>query len=176
MQITALVLLLALGEPIESSGNGGMVWIPGGEFTMGTDDPRSMPNERPAHRVKVRDFWVDEHDVTNAEFRKFVEATGYVTTAEKPVDWDELKKQVRPGTSRPPEKMLRPGAMVFTPPDHPVDLRDLSQWWTWTPGARWKHPQGPKSTLDGKDDHPVVQVSWDDAAAYAKWARKRLPT
>jgi formylglycine-generating enzyme required for sulfatase activity len=154
----------------------GMRWIPAGEFTMGTDDPNSMPNERPAHRVKLDGFWMDEHDVTNAEFRMFVDATGYVTTAERPIDWEELKKQVPPGTPKPDNEKLKPGSLVFTPPDHAVDLSDMSNWWTWTTGASWRHPQGPKSTIDGKDDLPVVQVSWDDAVAYAKWAGKRLPT
>src|SRR5207247_6003867 len=136
----------------------------------------SLPSERPAHRVKLDGFWMDQTDVTNAQFRKFVDATGYVTTAEKPVDWEELKKQVPPGTAKPADEMLKPGSLVFTPPDHPVDLRDLSQWWTWIAGASWKHPQGPSSNIDEKDEHPVVQVSWDDAVAYAKWAGKRLPT
>jgi sulfatase modifying factor 1 len=87
-----------------------------------------------------------------------------------------MKKQVPAGTPKPPDEMLKPGSLVFTPPDHPVDLRDMSNWWTWTTGASWQHPQGPKSNLDGKDSYPVVQVSWDDAVAYAKWAGKRLPT
>jgi formylglycine-generating enzyme required for sulfatase activity len=154
----------------------GMKWIPAGEFMMGTDDVNSMPNERPAHREKVEGFWMDAHDVTNAEYRKFVDVTKYITTAEKPVDWEELKKQVPPGTPKPPDEMLKPGSLVYTPPDHPVDLRDMSNWWTWTPGASWKHPEGPASSIDSKDDYPVVQVSWDDAVAYAKWAGKRLPT
>ena len=154
----------------------GMVWIPTGEFAMGTDEIRSMPNEQPSHRVKVSGFWIDEHDVTNAEFRKFVEATGYLTTAERPVDWREMKKQLPPGTPKPPEEKLKPGSLVFTPPDHAVDLSDMSNWWTWTNGADWRHPQGPGSSIDGKDDLPVVQIAWDDAAAYAKWAGKRLPT
>jgi formylglycine-generating enzyme len=156
----------------------GMVWIVGGEFVMGTDDLNSMPNERPAHRVRLDGFWMDQTAVTNAQFRAFVEATGYVTTAERPVDWEELKKQVPPGTPKPPDEMLQPGSLVFTPPppNHPVDLRDMSQWWTWTTGADWKHPEGPASNIDGRDAYPVVQVSWDDAAAYAKWAGKRLPT
>jgi len=153
-----------------------MILIPAGTFTMGTDDPNSLPNERPAHAVRVSGFWMDEHDVTNAEFRKFVDATGYLTTAEKPIDWDEMKKQVPPGTPKPPDDMLKPGSLVYTPPNHPVDLRNMANWWTWTTGANWKHPQGPASTLDGKDNYPVVQVSWFDAAAYAKWAGKRLPT
>jgi formylglycine-generating enzyme len=154
----------------------GMKWIPAGEFVMGTNDLNSMPNERPAHKVKLDGFWMDETPVTNAQFRKFVETTGYKTTAEKPVDWEELKKQVPPGTPKPPEEMLKPGSLVFTPPDHPVDLRDMSGWWKWTTGADWKHPQGPSSTIDGKDDYPVVQLSWDDAMAYARWAGKQLPT
>ncbi len=153
-----------------------MVWIPGGTFKMGTDDPNSMPNERPSHEVSVNGFWIDKYDVTNAEFRRFVEATGYVTTAEKPINWEELKKQLPPGTPRPSESMLQPGSLVFTPPQHAVDLMDMSGWWTWTTGTSWKHPQGPGSSIEGKDNYPVVQVSWDDAQAYAQWAGKRLPT
>ncbi len=153
-----------------------MIWIPDGEFTMGTDDPQSYPNERPSHHVKINGFWIDKYDVTNADFRKFVEATGYVTTAEKPVDWEELKKQLPQGTPKPDDSMLQPGAMVFTPPQQAVDLSDMTGWWTWTIGANWKHPQGPGSSIEGKDNYPVVQVSWDDAAAYAKWTGKRLPT
>ena len=177
-----LALILALLAAIRSisaapaTAPAGMAWIPAGEFTMGTDDPNSMQNERPAHRVKLDGFWMDEHDVTNAEFKKFAEAAGYITTAEKPIDWEEMKKQVAPGTPKPPDAMLKPGSLVYTPPDHPVDLRDMSNWWTWTTGANWKHPQGPESNIDGKDDFPVVQVSWDDAVAYTKWAGKRLPT
>src|SRR5690606_24040419 len=102
----------------------GMKWIPAGEFTMGTDDANSLPNERPAHRVRLDGYWIDETPVTNAQFRKFVEATGYLTTAELPVDWEELKKQLPPGTPKPADEMLKPGSLVFTPPDHPVDLRD----------------------------------------------------
>ena len=154
----------------------GMKWIPGGEFILGTDATDVPINERPPLRVRVDGFWMDQTDVTNAQFRAFVAATGYLTTAEKPVDWEELKKQVTPDTPRPPEEMLRPGSLVFTPPGHEVDLRDMSGWWAWTTGADWKHPRGPGSSIDGHDDDPVVQVSWDDAVAYAKWAGKRLPT
>lgn len=154
----------------------GMVWIPGGEFTMGGVGRLARPDEQPLHRVRVAGFWMDCTEVTNAEFRRFVEATGYVTTAERAVDWDELKKQLPPGTPRPPEDVLQPGAVVFTPPSGPVDLNDFGQWWTWTPGASWRHPGGPHTSLEGKDLHPVVQVSWDDAVAYCAWAGKRLPT
>jgi sulfatase modifying factor 1 len=154
----------------------GMVWIPGGEFTMGTDSELGWPDEKPAHRVRVDSFWMDETDVTNAQFREFVEATRYVTTAEKPPDVEEIMRQSPPGTPRPPKEKLVPGSLVFTPTKEPVSLKDFSQWWRWTPGAEWRHPEGPGSTIDGKDDHPVVHVSWFDAVAYAKWAGKRLPT
>jgi len=153
-----------------------MVWIPGGEFTMGTDSPIGKADEKPAHRVRVDPFWMDEHEVTNAQFRQFVDATGYMTTAEKPPDLDEIMRQVEPGSAPPRKEDLVPGSLVFVPTAGPVPLNDPVQWWKWTPGACWKHPEGPGSTIDGKDDHPVVHVSWDDAVAYAKWAGKRLPT
>jgi formylglycine-generating enzyme required for sulfatase activity len=155
----------------------GMVWVPGGEFTMGTDAEPGWPEERPAHRVRVDGFWMDATDVTNAQLRTFALATGYVTTAEKPVDAEEILRQSPPGTPRPPAEKLLPGSLVFRPTDGPVkDCHDVSQWWHWTPGANWRHPEGPGSDLDGKDDHPVVHVSWHDAVAYAQWAGKRLPT
>jgi formylglycine-generating enzyme len=153
-----------------------MVWIPSDEFTMGTDDVRSFPNERPAHKMRVEGFWIDEHDVTNAEFAKFVDATGYVTTAEKRPDWEGLKKQLPPGTPKPDDGVLVAGSLVFTPLSRPVPLNDLSAWWRWVPGANWRHPEGPGSNVESRENHPVVQVSWDDAVAYAKWAGKRLPT
>lgn len=143
---------------------------------MGTDAAHAMPNERPAHPVKISSFFLDERPVTNADFRRFVEATGYVTTAERPVEWEVLKSQLPPGTERPPDELLKPGSLVFTPPDHAVDPADMSGWWSWTIGASWEHPRGPESNIAGKDEYPVVQVSWDDAVAYAKWADKRLPT
>ncbi len=154
----------------------GMVWIPGGEFTMGTDSDMGWPDEKPSHRVRVDGFWMDETEVTNAQFRAFVEATGYVTTAEKPPDLEEILKQSPPGTPPPAKEKMVPGSLVFKPTKRSVDLRDFAQWWHWTPGADWRHPEGPGSSLDGRDNHPVVHISWDDAAAYAKWAGKRLPT
>lgn len=164
-------------RPASSKGAlAGMRLIPSGEFTMGTDDPISMPNERPAHRVRLDAFWIDEHDVTNEEFRKFVEVTGYVTTAERPPEWRELAAQLPPGTPKPPPETLIAGSLVFTAPDHRVPLDDMAAWWKWVPGASWKHPEGPQSNLDGRGRHPVVQISWDDATAYAKWVGKRLPT
>ena len=152
----------------------GMAWIPAGTFTMGWDGPEGRYDERPAHAVQVEGFWIDRTEVTNAQFREFVEATGYITTAEREVDWEEIRRQLPPGTPKPAEEMLQPGSLVFDPPDHAVDLAAFSQWWAWTPGASWRHPQGPGSDIEGKDHHPVVHVSWDDAAAYARWAGKRL--
>ena len=154
----------------------GMVWIPGGEFTMGTDDPESYEPERPAHRVKVTGFWMDATEVTNLQFKKFVEATGYVTMAEKKPEWEQLKKQMPPGTPRPPEANLVPGSLTFTPPSYAVNLNDYSQWWSFQPGCNWKHPEGPVSNIEDRWSHPVVQVSYDDAAAFSIWAKKRLPT
>ena len=154
----------------------GMVWIPGGEFTVGTDAAEAHRSETPAHRVRINGFWMDETDVTNAQFQTFVEATGYITTAERKPMLEEIMAQAPRGAAPPKPEFLVPGSVVFTPPDHPVSLDDVSQWQKWTPGANWKNPEGPGSSLEARDDHPVVHVSWDDAAAYAKWAGKRLPT
>ncbi len=163
-------------ETVPTEGPPGMRWSPGGEFTMGTDEADAWDNEKPAHRVRVGGFWMDETEVTNGQFRKFVEATKYETTAEKPPDLEELMKQLEPGTPPPRKEDLVPGAMVFMPPKEVRNLKDFRQWWRWTPGANWRHPEGPGSTIEGKDDHPVVHVSWYDAVAYARWAGKRLPT
>ncbi len=154
----------------------GMAWIPGNEFLMGNDHEMSQPNERPAHKVRVSGFWMDVHDVTNAQFRRFVEATGYVTTAERKPRWEDLRAQLPPGTPRPDDSRLQAGAMVFVGTETEVSLRDYSRWWRFVPGADWRHPAGSGSNIDGKEDHPVVQVSYQDAQAYAKWAGKRLPT
>jgi sulfatase modifying factor 1 len=162
--------------PATGASTAEMRWIPSGEFTMGTDASHGMANERPAHRVRVNGLWIDEHPVTNAEFDRFVKATRHVTTAEKAPDWEEIKKQVPPGTPKPDASVLVAGSVVFVPPPGPVPLTDVSAWWQWIPGADWRHPEGPGSTLDGRATHPVVQVSWDDAVAYAKWAGKQLPT
>lgn len=154
----------------------GMAWIPAAEFLMGNNHKLSQPNELPAHSVSITGFWMDVNDVTNADFRRFVQATGYVTTAEKKPRWEDLEVQLPPGTPRPDDNLLVPGAMVFVGTAAEVSLRDYSQWWQFVPGANWRQPQGPDSNIDGKDDHPVVQVSYEDAQAYAKWAGKRLPT
>ena len=154
----------------------GMVFIPGGEFDMGGDNDQAQPDERPKHRVRVSPFWMDQTEVTNAQFKKFVAATRYITTAERKPDWEELKKTLPPGTPKPADSLLVAASLVFKATSGPVDLNDYSQWWSWVKGANWKHPGGPGTSIEGKDHEPVVQVSWDDAMAYCKWAGKRLPT
>jgi formylglycine-generating enzyme required for sulfatase activity len=149
-----------------SSAEPGMVRIPGGTFRMGSD--KHYPEEAPAHRVSVDGFWMDATPVTNAQFRAFVEATGYVTWAEIDPDPKDY-----PGAKA---SMLKAGGLAFTPPRKPVDLRDFSQWWRFTFGANWRRPYGKGSHIGGLDDHPVVQIAYKDAEAYATWAGKELPT
>jgi formylglycine-generating enzyme required for sulfatase activity len=153
-----------------------MAWIAGGEFSMGSEDPRSMSSggheamndARPVHRVDVDGFWMDKTDVTNAQFARFVAATGYKTVAErKPTRADF--PNAKPGD-------LVPGSIVFKAPNHPVDLRDELAWWRYVPGADWRHPTGPGSSIQGRGNFPVVQIAYEDAAAYARWAHARLPT
>ena len=154
----------------------GMVWIPGGTFEMGDDGPHALPHEQPVHRVHVDGFYVDGEAVTNARFAAFVEATGYVTVAERAPNVDEIMRQLPPGTPPPAKELLVPGSLVFTPVEGAVDLRDASRWWRWVPGASWRHPAGPASNIADKARHPVVQVAWEDAVAFATWAGGRLPT
>ena len=160
----------------DSASTKAMVRIPGGAFMMGASDQQGRADEYPQHAVQVKSFWMDATEVTNAQFKKFVEATGYVTTAERKPDWEALKKQLPPGTPKPPDSVLVAASLVFTPPDRQVPLNNAAQWWQWVKGASWKHPQGPASSIDKKDNYPVVHISWEDANAYAHWAGKRLPT
>ncbi|MES2572560.1 MAG: formylglycine-generating enzyme family protein [Verrucomicrobiota bacterium] len=154
----------------------GMGWIPGGTFSMGNADPtRSvcggkdpMPDARPIHRVAVEGFWMDLTEVTNAQFAAFVKATGHVTVAER-----KPRPEDFPGA---PVELLVPGSIVFTPPPGPVPLDNFTQWWRYQPGAQWRHPEGPGSSIEGKETFPVVHVAFADAEAYAKWAGKRLPS
>ena len=143
-----------------------MIFVPGGEFRMGSD--RHYPEEAPVHRVSVGAFWIDRAPVTNRQFRKFVNATKHVTFAEIAPDPKDY-----PGAL---PHMLKAGSLVFTPPQGPVDLSDWSQWWRFKFGADWRRPYGPRSSISGLDDHPVVHVAYRDAEAYARWAGKELPT
>ena len=143
-----------------------MVWVPGGEFLMGSND--FYPEERPVHPAVVNGFWIDVFPVTNAAFRRFVKATGYRTVAERALNPADF-----PGAD---PAVLVPGALVFRNPGHPVSLHDVRQWWAYVPSASWRHPEGLGSTLDGRERHPVVHVAYADALAYATWAGKALPT
>jgi formylglycine-generating enzyme required for sulfatase activity len=153
-------------EPLAGNSLEGMTWIPGGTFRMGSND--FYPEERPVHRVTMDGFWVDKYAVTNAEFRRFVEATGYSTVAERPPDPKEY-----PGID---PALLVPGSLVFHRPPHRVSLRDSRAWWIYLPGACWYHPEGPSSNINGREHHPVVHVAYQDAQAYAAWMEKSLPT
>jgi formylglycine-generating enzyme required for sulfatase activity len=154
----------------------GMVWVKGGVFSMGGDNEQASEDEFPKHQVEVGGFWMDATEVTNAQFAEFVKATGYITTAEQKPDWEELKKQLPLDTPKPDDNVLVASSLVFKAPPSAVNLQDYSQWWVWTEGADWKHPDGPASNIKGKENHPVVHISWYDAQAYCKWAGKRLPT
>jgi len=143
-----------------------MAWVPGGSFLMGSAS--FYPEERPVHRVSVDSFWIDQHPVTAAEYRRFVRATGYVTVAERPLDPEQYP-------DADPD-LLVPGSLVFRKTTGPVDLGDYHNWWEYRPGAYWKRPAGPGSTINGRDRHPVVHVAWEDVEAYAAWAGKELPT
>lgn len=160
----------AIGEavPVTNAKKGSteeMVWIAGGTFLMGNDE---FPDSRPVHRVTVNSFWMDEHEVTNAQFAEFVRQTGYVTVAERPLNPEDYPDV--------PQSQLVPGSAVFTPPAQDVSLQNPLQWWAYVGGASWQHPKGPKSRIKGREHEPVVHISYDDAAAYANWAGKRLPT
>jgi formylglycine-generating enzyme len=175
---TRNIFLPTIPNKIPAPGNPpeGMNWIPGGEFSMGCKDPIALPDggheamedARPIHRVYVDGFWMDKTDVTNAQFERFVKTTGYVTVAERTPSAKDF-----PGV--PAEKLIA-GSLVFTPPPNPVSLDDYSRWWSYVAGANWRHPLGPKSNILGRANYPVVQIAYEDAFAYAKWAGKRLPT
>jgi formylglycine-generating enzyme required for sulfatase activity len=167
--LSLLVLLFSTGAQsatpqkscIEESAD--QIWLPGGSFPMGSD--RAYPSERPMREVRVDGFWIDAHEVTNRQFAKFVDETKYVTLAERTPE---------PIPNAPPE-MLKPGSGVFVQPER-VTSQDIRQWWRYTPGADWRHPEGPKTTIEGRENYPVVHIAFEDAVAYAKWAGRELPT
>lgn len=171
--ITSVILAVLLSiswsfsESHQQPAPQGMVWIPGGTFWMGCEDC-GMPDTEPVHQVTVDGFWMDTTPVTNQQFRTFVDATGYVTVAEQVPDAKDF-----PGA--PPENLV-PGAVVFSPPDHDIALGNPYAWWRYVKGASWHAPEGPGSTVKGREQHPVAHIAWDDAMAYARWAGKRLPT
>ncbi|MEN9909273.1 MAG: hypothetical protein RLZZ540_2422 [Bacteroidota bacterium] len=156
-----------------------MVWVSGNTYTQGakTNDRLALEHEKPAHSVAVDGFFMDITEVTNASFKKFVDETHYVTTAERPIIWDEFKKTLPEGTAKPADSLLQPGSLVFNDKVKNVtDYTDFRQWWKWVTGANWRHPEGKKSNIIGKDNYPVVHISFEDAQAYCKWAKRRLPT
>jgi formylglycine-generating enzyme len=168
----------ASGNTKDSAANyKGMKLIPGGVFGMGGRDKKfARADEFPVHKVRVNAFYMDETEVTNGQFAEFVKATGYKTVAERAIDWEQEKKNLPPGTPKPDDSVLQPGSLVFSAPKHRVSLDNALVWWSWVTGANWQHPYGPKSTIEGKENHPVVHIAWEDANAYAQWAGKRLPT
>lgn len=157
----------------------GMIWVAPKTFTLGAKegDDFAMPREKPSHKVKVDGFFIDATEVTNAQFKKFVDATNYVTIAERAINWEEMKQTLPPNTPKPHDSILQPGSLIFNKKvTAVVNMNNYYQWWTWKIGANWKHPQGPDSNIEGKDDYPVVHIAYADAIAYCKWANRRLPT
>jgi len=157
----------------------GMVWIPGGVIVQGAvpQDKAAMGHEKPAHKVAVDGFFMGITEVTNSEFKKFVDETKYKTVAEREIDWEEMKKQLPEGTPKPHDSIMQPGSLTFKKAKSSVsNLYDFSQWWKWTIGADWQHPNGPESSIKGKGNYPVVHIAFEDALAYCQWANRRLPT
>ncbi|WP_233530653.1 formylglycine-generating enzyme family protein [Gelidibacter salicanalis] len=157
----------------------GMVWVIGKTFIQGAkkEDKYAMDREKPAHQVTVDGFFIDIIEVTNKQFKTFVDATDYITIAERPVNWEEMKKDVPEGTPKPHDSILQPGSLIFNKAVNKVaNMNNYAQWWRWQIGANWKHPEGPESSIKEKDNYPVVHIAFEDALAYCKWANRRLPT
>lgn len=156
-----------------------MIWVEGKTFLQGAKktDRFAMQREKPAHKVTVDGFYIDLTEVTNKQFRKFVEATKYITVAERKIDWKEMKKQLPANTPKPHNSILQPGSLIFNKNVNAVvNMNNYNQWWVWKIGANWRHPSGPKSSIEGKDNYPVVHIAYEDALAYCNWANRRLPT
>lgn len=170
---------IIVDQPTDIKAPEGMVWVPGGTFEQGavSHDEMAMGHEKPAIPVTVNGFFMDVHEVTNADFKKFIDETAYVTVAEREIDWEEMKKQLPAGTPKPHDSIMQPGSLVFKKTKNSVpNLYDFSQWWEWKIGANWKQPHGPGSDLSGKENNPVVHISYEDVIAYCEWAGRRLPT
>ena len=166
-----VLLFFYFGESQNRNSHNNMVFIKGGTFLMGGDNNQANKDEYPKHNVTLSGFWMDITEVTNAQFAEFVKATNYITTAENNIDWSALKKQLPPNTPKPSDENLQPASLVFI-----TQNNDSDYWWKMVASANWKHPSGLNSDIIGKDNYPVVQVSWYDAQAYCNWAKKRLPT
>ena len=157
----------------------GMVWVAAKTFLQGAKegDGYAMPKEAPVHHVHVDGFFIDITEVTNKQFSAFVEATNYVTVAERPIDWEVMKKELPPNAPKPHDSIMQPGSLIFNKDVNAVvNMHNYNQWWTWKIGANWRHPSGPDSNIEGKDNYPVVHIAYEDALAYCKWANRRLPT
>ena len=157
----------------------GMVWVERKTFLQGAkpSDKFAMAREKPAHKVTDNGFFIDVNEVTNKQFKVFVNATKYTTIAERVIDWQEMKKKLPQGTPKPHDSILQPGSLIFNKNVNAVvNMNNYYQWWIWKIGANWKHPEGPNSSIEGKDNYPVVHIAYEDALAYCKWAKRRLPT
>lgn len=157
----------------------GMVWVEGKTFIQGgkPGDDYTLPREHPAHEVTVDGFFMDVTEVTNKQFKSFVDATDYITVAERPIDWEAMKKDLPKNTPKPADSVLQPGSLIFNKDVNLVEnMNNYTQWWKWQIGANWKHPEGPHSSIEGKGNYPVVHIAYEDAMAYCKWANRRLPT
>ncbi|WP_439130683.1 formylglycine-generating enzyme family protein [Polaribacter sp.] len=156
-----------------------MVWVKGKTFLRGAKkgDVFAMRREKPAHKVTVSGFFIDATEVTNKQFKDFVKATNYITVAERKIEWEDMKNQLPPNTPKPHDSILQPGSLIFNKNINAVvNMNNYTQWWTWKIGADWKHPSGPDSSIEGKENFPVVHIALEDALAYCKWANRRLPT
>jgi len=166
-------------KTIERFNPADMVWVEKKRYLQGAkvNDPYAMNREKPSHHVTVDGFYIDATEVTNKQFEAFVNATNYITVAERPIDWEDLKKDLPPGTAKPHDSVLKPGSLIFNKNvEGVVNMRNFGNWWTWKIGANWRHPQGPKSSIEGKEQYPVVHIAYEDAMAYCKWANRELPT
>lgn len=157
----------------------GMIWVDGKTFTKGAkaNDNLAMMGEKPAHQVTVDGFFIDITEVTNKQFKAFIDDTGYITVAERPVDWETMKKELPKNTPKPHDSILKPGSLIFNKNVNTVvNMANYNQWWTWKIGANWQHPEGPNSSIKNKDNYPVVHIALEDAQAFCNWAKRRLPT